>query len=92
MRAFEYHAETFVNIRGGIFFVSHCNGTILSLNDNKHYVCYSQGKIKGSDCKSEPAQGSEGVAKEEWKFPKLSMVSPESIICQYDLIHLSELS
>ena len=65
MRAFEYHAETFVNIRDGIFFVSHCNGTILSLNDNKHYVYYRQGKIKGSDCKSKSAQGSEGVTKEE---------------------------
>lgn len=61
MRAFEYHAETFVNIRGGIFFVSHCNGTILSLNDNKHYVYYRQGKITGSDCKSEPAQGEQRV-------------------------------
>ena len=79
MRAFEYHAETFVNIRGGIFSVSHCNGTILPLNDNKHNVYYRQGKIKGSDCKSEPAQGSEGVTKEEWKFTKLSMVSPESL-------------
>jgi len=56
MSAFEYHAETFVNIRDEIFFVSHCNGTILSLNDNKHYVYYRQGKIKGSDCKSEPLQ------------------------------------
>ena len=83
MRAFEYHAETFVNIRDGIFFVSHCNGTILSLNDNKHYVYYRQGKIKGSDCKSEPAQGSEGVTKEEWKFPKLSMVSVRSNICLF---------
>ena len=54
MRAFEYHAETFVNIRDEIFFVSHCNGTILSLYDNKHNVYYRQGKIKDSDCKPEP--------------------------------------
>lgn len=44
-----------------------------------NYVYYRQGKIKGSDCKSEPTQGSEGVTKEEWKFPKLSTVSPESL-------------
>jgi len=43
-----------------------------------NYVYYRQEKIKGSDCKSEPAQVSEGVTKEEWKFSKLSMVSPES--------------
>mgnify|MGYP001563004903 CR=1 FL=1 len=33
-----------------------------------NYVYYRQGKIKGSDCKCESAQGSEGVTKEEWKF------------------------
>ncbi|MBM2835348.1 MAG: hypothetical protein HW406_2509 [Candidatus Brocadiaceae bacterium] len=43
MRALEYHVETFVNIRDGIFFVSHCNGTILSMNYNKQYVYYNQG-------------------------------------------------
>jgi len=48
----------------------------LMIIDN--YVYYRQEKIKGSDCKSEPAQVSEGVTKEEWKFSKLSMVSPES--------------
>ena len=74
MRAFEYHAETFVNIRGGIFSCLTATERFYQLNDSKHYVYYRQGKIKGSDCKSELAQGSEGVTKEEWKFPKLSMV------------------
>lgn len=53
MHVFEYYAETFVNIRGWIFFESQGNGTILSQNDNKHYGYYRQGKITGSDYKSD---------------------------------------